>query len=270
MGMGDAEVNTVKLREVFQTSSTDVNLRGIIGVTSFYEVYESLMEVQKRRMEQTVGPRLSKLAESGNIVSFAFVYPEGVVDNIGLMRDGVFDKDAWNIYARWYTYLNESLDKASNLIAEEIEGIAISATTTGMASKLTHVSQYFPTVVSHRVHAEQAGIGWRGRNSLIVNPVYSCMIRLSGVITDTPHVRTNSLKEGCGECTSCEEACTFLKNRERLDDYREQCRVYLDNLGLEDEVCGKCIKACVNSPRMAKPLAVPATQTLGEVFYTKP
>jgi len=266
--MGEAERNTLRLRELFQRTSSEVSLRGILGVTQFRGVYDSLMDVQKERMRDIAGPLFDNFLESGNIISFAFVYPEGVIDNIGLMQDGVFDKEAWNIYAGWYTYLNNSLDKASSMIAEEICGIAISATTTGLASKLTHVSQYFPGVVSHRVHAQNAGIGWKGKNSLIVNPRYSCMIRLSGVITNTPLVNTRAITEGCGDCASCEDACTFLKHRERLDDYREQCRVYLDNLGLDDEVCGKCIKACVHSPRLAYTHEIPEDQPLNRVYYT--
>lgn len=266
--MRDAESNTIRLRELFQKASTEADLRGILGVTPFKGVYESLMDVQKHRMREIVGSLFDGFLESGNVISFAFVYPEGVIDNIGLMRNGVFDKEAWNIYAGWYTYLNNSLDKASSMIAEDCNGVAISATTTGLASKLCHVSQYFPTVVSHRVHAQRAGIGWRGKNSLIVNPRYSCMIRLSGVITGTPLAQTSSINEGCGDCISCENACTFLKHREKLDDYREQCRVYLNKLGLDDEVCGKCIKACVYSPLLSNPPGIPVVQPLDGVYYT--
>lgn len=268
--MADAESNTLRLRELFQRASTDVDLRGILGVTPFRGVYDAFMDVQKHRMREIVGSLFDGFLESGNIISFAFVYPDGVIDNIGLMRGDVFDKEAWNIYAGWYIYLNNSLDRASGMIAEEINGVAISATTTGLASKLTHVSQYFPTVVSHRVHAERAGIGWRGKNSLVVNPRYSCMIRLSGVITGTPLVQTPGINEGCDDCTSCEDACTFLKHREKMDDYREQCRLYLDSLGLDDEVCGKCIKACIYSPRLANPPDIPVVQPLNRVYYTSP
>lgn len=268
--MEEAESNTLGIREFFQRASTEVDLRGILGVTQFRGVYDTLMDVQKQRMKGIAGSKFDCFLASGNIISFAFVYPEGVIDNIGLMRDGVFNKEAWNIYVGWYTYLNNSLDKASSRIAEDINGVAISATTTGLASKLTHVSQYFPMMVSHRVHAEGAGIGWRGKNSLIVNPRYSCMIRLSGVITGTPLVQTPGINEGCGDCASCEDACTFLKNRDMLNDYREQCRVYLDNLGLDDEVCGKCIKACVYSPRLANPLEIPVVQPLNRIYYTIP
>jgi epoxyqueuosine reductase len=265
--MKSAADNTENLRELFDHCAKEVKLRGIIGVTTFKRVYESMMDVQKTRMNELVGDKLSQLLENGSIISFAYVYPDGIIDNIAILEEGVFDKEAWNVYADWYTYLNNSLDKTSKKISEEFNGIPITATTTGMASKISHVSEYFPTVVSHRVHAENAGIGWRGKNSLIINPRYSCMIRLSGVITETTLIKTSKLQEGCGDCTSCEEACTYLKNRAKLDDYREQCRVYLDNLGLNEEVCGKCIKACVYSPRLSNP---PETKDrkLDHVYYT--
>ena len=265
--MKNTAENTQNLRTLFSQCAEDVKLRGIIGVTSFKQVYESLLDVQKKRMKEIVGEKLDDLNMDGSIISFAYVYPDGIIDNIAVMKDGVFDKDTWNIYSHWYTYLNNSLDKTSKRIAKEFKGIPITATTTGMASKINHVSEYFPTVVSHRVHAENAGIGWRGKNSLIVNPRYSCMIRLSGVITEIPLVKTNKVQEGCGDCTSCEEACTYLKNRAKLEDYREQCRVYLDNLGLDEEVCGKCIKACVYSPRLSNPPEI-KDRELNQVYYT--
>ncbi len=265
--MNNAAENTKNLRTLFDQCTQDVKLRGIIGVTSYKQVYESLMDVQKNRMKEIVGDQLSRLLDNGSIISFAYVYPDGIIDNIAVLKDGVFDKEAWNIYADWYTYLNNSLDKTSKRIAEEFKGTPITATTTGMASKISHVSEYFSTVVSHRVHAENAGIGWRGKNSLIINPRYSCMIRLSGVITMTPLIKTSKQTEDCGDCTGCEEACTYLKNRAKLDDYREQCRVYLDNLGLNEEVCGKCIKACVHSPRVSNPPEISGGE-LDQIYYT--
>ncbi len=92
--------------------------------------------------------------------------------------------------------------------------------------------------------AELSGIGWRGKNELIVNPAHSCAIRLASVITDMPLERTDPIPDGCGECRACLDACTFLDNKDKLENYREQCRRYIVSLGLEHEVCGKCIKAC--------------------------
>ncbi len=268
--MSDCEKNTIKLRELFKKTSSEVNLRGIIGVTEYKLVYDQLLPVQKKRLVEITDNKHDGFFENGNFISFAYVYPNGIVEKIGLKKDGVFDEDAWNTYSRWYAYLNKSLDTTSEKIAERFNGVPIKATASGIVSKLTNVSQYFPTVVSHRVHAELSGIGWRGKNGLIVNPLYSCMIRLSGVVTSAPLIKTQKVKDSCQECNSCIEECSFLKHSDKLDDYREQCRIYINSLGLEAEVCGKCIKACVHSQRFYSKPEQKKKQSLNKVFYTDP
>jgi len=46
---------------------------------------------------------------------------------------------------------------------------------------------------------------------------------------------------GCDDCNACLEVCPILRPEE---GYRERCRRRLDALGLEDEVCGICVRAC--------------------------
>lgn len=268
--MENAEKNTIELRELFQVETEERKLRGILGITSFNKVHSGLLDVQKDVLKGIVGDRFDELMEKGSIISFAYVYPDGITDNIAVLKDGVYDKETWNIYADWYTYLNNSLDASSTRIADEFNGIPISATTSGIAATISHVSQYYPIVVSHRVHAENAGIGWRGKNSLIINPHYSCMIRLSGVITDKSLIHTPKQEEDCGGCTSCEEACTFIKYRDILPDYRDQCLRYMVYMGLRAEVCGKCVKACVNSPRLENKSMINKKHPLDQIYYTSP
>ncbi len=265
-----AEENTQRLRELFAHQASRFNLRGILGVTDYKAVYESLMPVQKERLTEIVGEQHGDLLDHGFFVSIAFVYPDGIIDNIGVTKEGVFDKESWNVYAKWYEVLNNSLNQASGTLADAFDGIPLPATTTGLASKVKSVKEYFPTVVSHVVHAEHSGIGWRGRNCLIVNPVYSCMIRLAGMISTQPLVPTAKTSLDCGECTSCLEVCKFLEHKDRLDDYRDQCLNYMNWLELDDEVCGKCIKACVHSLKFSDEKAAPISSNLDEVYYTSP
>jgi epoxyqueuosine reductase QueG len=268
--MSDFKENTVKLRELIQETSSQVNLRGILGITQYIPVYDSLLPVQKKRLIMITNEKHNQLLKKGYFISLAYVYPNGVVDNIGLIKNGVFDKKAWNIYAKWYTYLNNSLDNTSKQIADNFNGVPIKATSSGLASQMTLASQYYPMVVSHRVHAELSGIGWRGKNGLIVNPYYSCMIRLSGVVSSISLIETQKNLENCGICNSCFEACTFLKYQHKLEDYREQCMIYMNNLGLDDEVCGKCIKACIHSTKFAAYQGLPNNYPLNSVFYSLP
>ncbi|MFC1804024.1 hypothetical protein ACFL0D_08695 [Thermoproteota archaeon] len=265
-----ASKNTIKLRELFKEISSQVNLRGILGVTPYKQVYESLLETQKARLVEITSVQHDEFMEQGNFISFAYVYPDGVIDNIGLIKEGIFDKESWNIYAKWYAYMNDSLDITSTKIADNLNGVPIKATSSGMALQVDSVSQYFPLVVSHRVHAELSDIGWRGKNSLIVNPIYSCMIRLAGLVSIVSLHKTKKRVEGCGACDSCFEVCTFLKYQEKLDDYREQCLLYMNSLDLDEEVCGKCVKACAYSPKFVSPKKLPSEYEMNDLFYTLP
>jgi epoxyqueuosine reductase QueG len=77
-----------------------------------------------------------------------------------------------------------------------------------------------------------------------VNGKFSCALRFASVVTSLPLSHGEKIKGSCGECEACLEACVFLRNKEKLENYRESCRRYIAKLGLEKEVCGKCIKAC--------------------------
>jgi epoxyqueuosine reductase QueG len=243
----DPHGNLQLVREVFKEESAQLGLKGVMGVSDFDVVLSGLMPVQQRRLEELCGGEIRSLKRDGSVISIAYAYPEYAIDVIALSREGKYDKESWNIYAGWYHRLNESLNATTGRLASETDGLAIPATTEGLGDEIKHVEDYYGMVVSHRVAAEHSGIGWRGMNELIVNPVYSCAIRLASVVTDLPLERTPPLDGGCGDCRACLDACSFLRFKDRLDNYREQCRRYINYLDLEGEVCGKCIKACYRS-----------------------
>ncbi|MGD2200063.1 MAG: hypothetical protein PVJ38_00350 [Candidatus Bathyarchaeota archaeon] len=232
------------IRQRFEAEASMRGLNGVLGVASFKGVYDSLLPVQRIRLREHSGDIFDRLLERGSIISIAYAYPEEAIDAVARKWDGGYDLKLWNVYADWYHRLNTALNDTASLLAEDIGGYSIPATTTGIAKEISHVEDFYPLVVSHRVAAELSGVGWRGRNELIVNPRYSCAIRLASVVTDLPLERTPPTSEGCGGCSACLDACRFLANKERLPNYREQCRRYIVALGLDGEVCGKCIKAC--------------------------
>lgn len=62
--------------------------------------------------------------------------------------------------------------------------------------------------ISDRAWAVRAGLGWRGRNTLLVNPVLGSYCYIGELVTtfeadqyDTP------MENGCGDCRRCVEAC---------------------------------------------------------------
>jgi epoxyqueuosine reductase QueG len=241
--MGE-EGNLGLVRTLLEKEAGRHGLREALGVALFPSVYGALMPVQQERLRKYSGDSFDELIRNGSVVSIAFAYPEHAIDSIAVGSEGGYDRERWNIYAEEYIRLNDALDETSTTIASEIGGVAIPATIEGIAAEIGHVEDYYPLVVSHRVAAEQSGVGWRGKNGLIVNSEFSCAIRLASILITLPMSRTPPTTMGCGECHACLDACPILGNKEKLPNYREQCRLYIASLGLVSDVCGKCVKAC--------------------------
>jgi len=243
----EKEQNFQRVKGYFEGKLAKIGYEGIFGVASFQGVYHDLMPIQRSRLEDICGDQFHNLMKNGSIICIGIAYPEHVIDCIGAMSGSMIDIDTWSIYAREYQNLNRLLNTISKCIADQFGGIPILATMEGVADKVTNVRDYYGMTVSHRVIAEYAGLGWRGKNELIVNKNYSCALRFASIITNLPLTQGEKVETSCGACNACLEVCSFLKNKERLKNYRENCRRYimgLLGLGLVDEVCGRCIKAC--------------------------
>ena len=235
--------NFQKAKTFFITELAKIGYDGIIGAASFEKVYNVLSVVQKNRLKALCDERFENLRKNGSVICIGLAYPERAIDCIDAKAsDGTVDKNAWNIYAKEYHRLNGFLNNISRNLADLLDGIFVPATVEGIV--VQSVEEYFKKTVSHRVVAEEAGLGWRGKNELIVNDRFSCALRFASVIVDTPLIHGGKVKLNCGECEACLSVCPILKNKDRLENYRESCRKYIVQLGLEGQVCGKCIKAC--------------------------
>ena len=243
----EAEENTRELRRVFQKLLKDENERGDIGATSFSVVYDELMEVQQQKLCEITGEQFEDLYKTGSIICIGVAYHDPIIDHISVKKDNEIDYPLWNQYAREYDRINKVLNRMAPIIASRFKGISLKATIGGEIGNVEHVWDYWPMVVSHRVVAENAGLGWRGKNQLIIHEKFSCAIRFASIITKIPLLHGKRMESICGDCTACEDACGFIKHRDMLPDYRENCHRYIQFLkskGIEKDICGKCIKAC--------------------------
>lgn len=156
-----------------------------------------------------------------------------------------------------YRRINKILDDMTIACVKYINSKgykAIGQTTTYVTS-----NDNLSTPLPHKTVATRAGLGWIGKNALLITPQYGSAIRLSSVITDMPLITNNPInKSKCGTCNKCEISCpgTAIKgtlwnvntNREELLDpfkCREKARGLLkEKIGLELSICGKCIEIC--------------------------
>jgi epoxyqueuosine reductase QueG len=235
--------NFQRVKSSFNQILAEIGYNGIIGATAFKKVYDRLSPVQRSRLKDLCGEQFENLLKNGSIICLGIAYPEHVIDCIDVkLGDGTVDKEAWNVYAKEYHRLNRFLNEISGNLADAFDGISVPATVEGIRVK--NVEEYYEKTVSHRVVAENAGLGWRGKNELVVNKKFSCALRFASVITSLPLIHARKIGVSCGNCEACLEVCTFLRNKDKLKNYRENCRRYIAQLGLEGEVCGKCVKAC--------------------------
>jgi len=242
--------NFRRVEAVIAAEGAHRGLRHAMGVAPFKAVHDALLPAQKETLKKICVNEYAPLMEKGAVISIAYAYKPYAIEAIAPGSEGHWDKERWNVYSRAYSRLNDALNHTSQAIAEAINGITIPATINSFI-KVDTVEEYYATRVSHRVAAELSGVGWRGKHELIISPLYGPAIRLASVLTTAPITRTPPSKTTCGDCRACLDVCPILDKKQNLANYREQCRQYLAHLALEDEVCGKCIKACMKQGKYA-------------------
>jgi len=103
--------------------------------------------------------------------------------------------------------------------------------------------------LSHRAVAVSAGLGWRGKNNLLVDPDFGSRVRLVTVLTDMPLRDDSPLTDGCGTCKRCVNACPAgalgnTPEEYRLDLCYEQLKIFSKLPGIGHNICGVCVRAC--------------------------
>lgn len=227
-------MNIEEIRNTF--SELKKGKEGILGVASYQEVYDHLMPVQKKRLKE--------FGTGESVIVLGIFHSYEAMESINTRRNGKTDYEAWNVYAREYHELNRILNTAAYFIAELVDGTPIPATLEGKASRIDRVEDYYSLTVSQRVAAELSGLGWRGKNELIVTRERGCAVRFASVVCPIPLPSGRRMENYCNGCEECLKICSILRKKDVLRNYREQCRRFIVRLGLEGDVCGKCVKAC--------------------------
>jgi len=108
-------------------------------------------------------------------------------------------------YDELYTRVNSHLDQISSTIANRIllEGYhacAVAASDMVDSDRLTGL-------ISHKLVANLAGLGWIGKSCLLITPSYGPRVRFSSILTDAPLEVGTVTDSNCNGCTQCLEIC---------------------------------------------------------------
>jgi epoxyqueuosine reductase len=195
---------------------------------------------------------ISDLALDGfpRALSLAIAYPKKTVEHL----------------AREVLEFHGKLEETRTLVAGALEQCARFLLARGYRVRVPAISENLPGLVgefSHKTAATKAGLGWIGKNALLVVPGYGCGFRLGSLLTDAPLVPGKPILESrCGTCGACVEACPYGAIQGRnwypgiaRDELlaatvcHEQREAYREALGFKHP-CGLCIQACPQDTRL--------------------
>lgn len=186
-------------------------------------------------------------------------YPIGVSVAIPLPKELVEDlKDApTEEYYHLYHSLNQKLNEV--VLAGEVflkdKGYKAYAQTTDCVK----VGDGFISPLPHKTVATRAGLGWIGKNCLLVTKEYGSAMRISSLLTDAPLECNEAMNESqCGSCELCVKICPAQvltgvlwqagMERSKLVDaqkcFDKQVEIMKEKTGIEADLCGKCFAVC--------------------------
>ncbi|GHU26413.1 hypothetical protein AGMMS50256_03570 [Betaproteobacteria bacterium] len=118
----------------------------------------------------------------------------------------------------------------------------------------------YETRLPHKTVATLAGLGWVGKNALLVTRQFGPAIRLTSIVTDAPLPCDAPVSVShCGRCVKCVDICpadaltnvTWQPGVIKTDDLvdTERCSIVAaalskNNYGISFDICGKCFYVC--------------------------
>ncbi len=158
------------------------------------------------------------------------------------------------LYKWHYKQANAQLDRIAFNLTNKIQEMGYRALPIAASQILDWQKQN--AHVSHRHVAVAAGLGWLGRNNLLVTHEFGAQVRLTTVLTNLPlPVREERVPFSCGNCHRCVEECPVDALGESPEDFDfDRCFSLLDffsrKKGLGVLICGLCQKACPGSAKL--------------------
>jgi epoxyqueuosine reductase QueG len=151
------------------------------------------------------------------------------------------------LYKTHYRQINHILNDIAFSIGSEINNSGYKS----IPIPASQIIKWKPMTahLSHRVMAHKAGLGWRGKNNLLVNQKYGSQIRLVTVLTDLELEIDNPVEMDCGDCVACIKACPVGAIKNDPEDFDlQKCFEIISEFARPENIgtyiCGLCLKPC--------------------------
>lgn len=185
------------------SKSIGIDKIGFTTADPFLELKERLRRSQelnydsgfeKGTIEERTNP-LALMSDAQSIISIAVSYPsrmENEPKNRRGSRRGIFCRASWG--TDYHHILRERLEKLAEFIKgkqADFKG-KIMVDTGELADKAV---------------AERAGLGFTGKNTLLITREFGSYVYLGEIITNIPFEPDKPVEDSCGDCTICIDVC---------------------------------------------------------------
>jgi epoxyqueuosine reductase len=165
---------------------------------------------------------------------------------------GTLEDHPNQLYEHHYRQVNFALDRLALDLSTLIQNLGAQALPIAASQLVDWQNQRGH--LSHKRIAAAAGIGWLGRNNLLVTPKHGAQVRLVTILTDLEMEPDRPLEQGCGSCRACIAACPAKAIGETPAEFKHlDCFAMLKEFQSKRYVgqfiCGLCVKACAESDR---------------------
>jgi len=184
-------------------------------------------------------------------ISLGLVIPDSIVDYLPERNDA---NVACEYSVHGYEILNSRLNLTASVVSSYLNQHGYRTLPIAVADR-TDEEKALPTI-SHKMIAHIAGLGWIGKNCLLVTTEHGPRLRLISILTNAPlETVDNQLEQRCGECTQCVNICPVRaftgknyvegQSRETRFDFMK-CQSYFESMKRTQKysVCGLSLYTC--------------------------
>ena len=153
-----------------------------------------------------------------------------------------------------YDVINQRLDMVASIVSGFIQHQGYTVLPVPASKRID--DERISASFSHKMGASLSGLGWIGKNCLLITPDSGPRVRWVSILTDAPIEPTGQLmEEQCGDCSACVDVCpmkAFTGKPFREEEPREvrydarKCEKYFEKMKEKGkiEVCGMCLYVC--------------------------
>lgn len=195
------------------------------------------------------GGNIVKGYKSG--ISIGIVIPDSIADFLPERADTNVSCE-YRIHA--YDILNSRLNMIASVLSSYLNQKGY-RTLPIPAAERTDEDNAIPTV-SHKTIAHISGLGWIGKNCLLITREHGPRVRFISVLTNAPLKTVNNpLEQQCNDCDECSKACpvkaikgrNYAAGEEREERFEfVKCHNYFEKMRQTKKfaVCGMCLYSC--------------------------